>query len=44
MVLHEPVAEVIDRVVVNRKKIPRLVVQQPIGGGIDAHALREPSA
>ena len=41
MVPHEPVAEVIDRVVVDREEIPRLVVQQPGGGGMDAHAFRE---
>ena len=41
MVLHEAVAEVIDRVVVDREEIPRLVIQQPSRGGMDAHAFRE---
>ncbi len=41
MIPHEPVAEVIDRVVVDREEIPRLIVQQPGGGGMDAHAFGE---
>ena len=38
MVPHEPVAEVIDRIEINREEIPRLVVKQPSSGGMDAHA------
>ncbi len=41
MVPHEAVAEVIDRIEVDREEIPRLVIQQPDGGGMDAHAFRE---
>src|SRR5579863_7102326 len=39
MVAHETVTEMIDRVVVNREEIPGLMVQQPGGGGMHAHAL-----
>ena len=41
MVPHECMAEVIDGFVVDREEIPRLVVQQPGGRGMDAHAFRE---
>ena len=41
MVSHEAVAEVIDRIEVDREEIPRLVIQQPNGGGLDAHAFGE---
>jgi len=41
MVLHKPVAEVIDCVIVDGEEIPRLVVDQPQRGGLHAPAFRE---
>src|ERR1022692_2095696 len=41
MVLHEAVAEVIDRVEVDREEIPRLVVHQPHRSGMHAHTFRQ---
>src|SRR5579885_2830380 len=41
MVPHEYVAEVIDRLIVDREEVPRLVVQQPDRRGVYAHRFRQ---
>ena len=41
MILHEPVAEMIDRFVVDRKKIPWLIFHEPHRGRLHAHAFRQ---
>ena len=41
VVLHEGVAEVVDGIVVNAHQVPRLVLDQRGGGGVDAGAVRD---
>ena len=41
MVVHEPVAEVINAVVINRQELPRLILQNPGGGIVDGTVFRQ---
>ena len=41
MVAHEPMAEMVDRVIVNREEVPFPVLQQPGCGGVHTHAFAQ---
>ena len=43
MITHEPVTEVVDRVVIDGEEVPRLVLDQPGRGRVDADAFGDRS-